>query len=186
MYFAVAVAICRDEACKPKYMTPDEVEGHMRQLCYQESGILQHLFGGDKPSPAAAADGAAQPLPQSRHKRKQQKQQQVVEKALERLRQWRLQQHYRVLREIHPELSAAAEEGLAAQRRRARKGIAAAARAGPAEMYKAFFLRALAVPPNRLVGCWHRGCLWTAAGGIRPQGVAMSLAPVASAVDCIY
>jgi hypothetical protein len=83
-----------------------------------------------------------------------------MEKALERLRQWRLQQHYRVLREIHPELSAAAEEGLAAQRRRARKGIAAAARAGPAEMYKAFFLRALAVPPNRSVILSSCGHVW--------------------------
>jgi hypothetical protein len=139
-------------------MTPDEVEGHLRQLCYSESGILQHLLGGDKPSAAAAAagaaGGAAAPVPQSRRKRKQQQQQQLVEQALDRLRQWRLQQHYRVLRQVHPELSAAAEEGLAAQRRRARQGVAAAARAGPADMYRAFFLRALAVPPNR---CARKG-----------------------------
>lgn len=136
-------------------MTPDEVEGHLRQLCYSESGILQHLLGGDKPSAAAAAGagGGAVSLPQSRRKRKQQQQQQLVEQALDRLRQWRLQQHYRVLRQVHPELGAAAEEGLAAQRRRARQGVAAAAaRAGPADMYRAFFLRALAVPPNRQAG----------------------------------
>jgi len=120
----------------------------MRQLCYHESGILQHLFGGDKPA-AAPAEPTASSQPQSRKQRKQQKQQQVLEKAMERLRQWRLQQHYKVLREVHPELADAAEEGLAAQRRQARQGLAAAARAGPAQLYSAFFLRALAVPPNR-------------------------------------
>jgi hypothetical protein len=128
-------------------MTPEEVEGHMRQLCYHESGILQHLFGGDKPSATPVATHGMRPS--SRRKRKQLQQQQLVEQALDRLRQYRLQQHYKVLKEVHPELAAAAEKELAAQRRQARRGLAAAARAGPAGMYKAFFLRALAVPPNR-------------------------------------
>lgn len=133
-------------------MTPDEVEGHMRQLCYHESGILQHLFGGDKPAPSLVADSSStQQLPASKRKRKQMQQQQEVDKALDRLRQFRLQQHYRVLRQTHPELAAAAAEGLAAQRRRARNSVAAPAGAGPAELYRAFFLKALAVPPNRCV-----------------------------------
>jgi hypothetical protein len=137
-------------------MTPEEVEGHMRQLCYNESGILQHLFGGDSPSAAAAQ--AAPPSgghrPASRKQRKQQQQQQLLEKAIDRLRQYRLQQHYRVLKELRPELAAAAKESMALQRRRVRKGVAAAARAGPAELYMAFFLKALAVPPNRWV--WRK------------------------------
>lgn len=154
-------------------MTPDEVEGHMRQLCYNESGILQHLFGGDKPSPSAAADSSAAALPRSRKKRKQLQQQQQLEKALDQLRQYRLQQHYSVLKDIHPELGAAAEEGLAAQRRRARKGVTAAARAGPADMYKAFFLKALAVPPNRFVSHCLLG--WIAAAVICSQALCAPL-----------
>jgi hypothetical protein len=27
-------------------MTPDEVEGHMVQLCRNESGVLAHIYGG--------------------------------------------------------------------------------------------------------------------------------------------
>lgn len=122
----------------------------MRQLCYHESGILQHLFGGDRSSPLQAGPDSSSAAPQKRRKqRKQQQQDEVVAKALDRLRQWRLQQHCKVLRDVHPELADAAEESIAAQRRDARKGLAAAARAGPAQLYSAFFLRALAVPPNR-------------------------------------
>lgn len=132
----------------------------MRHLCYHESGILQHLFGGDRPVPSLVSDSSSTQQPQSKRIRKQMQQQQEVEKALDRLRQFRLQQHYQVLKQQHPELAAAAAEGLAAQRRRAH-GVAAAADAGPGELYKAFFLKALAVPPNRWGIYVGRGVYWS-------------------------
>ncbi|KAF8073189.1 rpa1 [Scenedesmus sp. PABB004] len=81
--------ISLDDKTKPKFMAPDEVEGHVAALCRAESGVLRHLYGG--------AD----------------------------------------LRE----LSRGGLGGLG--------GVATAARADPGRLYKSFFLRALAVPPNR-------------------------------------
>eukprot|EP00879_Flechtneria_rotunda_P027392 GHRR01029340.1.p1 GENE.GHRR01029340.1~~GHRR01029340.1.p1 ORF type:complete len:728 (+),score=248.94 GHRR01029340.1:30-2186(+) len=81
-----------DDASKPKFMAPDEVEQHIQALCRNESGILHHIYGGLGPNPMSY-------------------------------------------------------DGL-----KARKGAAMLSRAvivDPGRFFKAFFLKALAVPPNR-------------------------------------
>jgi hypothetical protein len=92
--FAAAVSSRRDDSAKPKFMTPDEVEGHIVQLCRNESGVLAHIYGG--------ADLTA--------------------------------------------LGGRFGFGLAG---RGSGQLGRAARSDPGRLYKSFFLRALAVTPNR-------------------------------------
>eukprot|EP00878_Enallax_costatus_P014414 GHUV01015074.1.p1 GENE.GHUV01015074.1~~GHUV01015074.1.p1 ORF type:complete len:939 (+),score=340.24 GHUV01015074.1:365-2818(+) len=81
-----------DAKTKPLYMHPEEVEGHVSQLCRNESGILRHVYGS-----AGFATNA----------------------------------------------------GVSSMQRRGHESVRRAARSDPARLYKSFFIRALAVPPNR-------------------------------------
>ncbi|KAF6245033.1 hypothetical protein COO60DRAFT_1650460 [Scenedesmus sp. NREL 46B-D3] len=83
-----------EDGSKPKFMTPDEVEGYVVQLCRNESGVLAHVYGG---ADLAALGGRLGLGPAGRG---------------------------------------------SGQLRRA-------ARSDPGRLHKSFFLRALAVTPNR-------------------------------------
>jgi hypothetical protein len=94
----------RDDSAKPKFMTPDEVEGHIVQLCRNESGVLAHIYGG---ADLAALGGRF---------------------------------------------------GFGAFAGRGSGQLRRAARSDPGRLYKSFFLRALAVTPNRWVLLAGAGC----------------------------
>jgi hypothetical protein len=81
----------RDNAARPKYMTPDEVEDHIAALCRKEAAALRHIYGGAG-AVLSGCGGAA-----------------------------------------------------------TASAVGRAARANAALLYKCFFLRAIAVTPNRCV-----------------------------------
>lgn len=96
-----------DDSAKPKFMTPDEVEGHIAALCRHESGILAHIYGSAELHALSRGSGLSSSL-----------------------------------------------GGLGLSAKGSRGSIARAARADPGRLYKSFFLRALAVTPNRCSALW--------------------------------
>eukprot|EP00775_Hariotina_reticulata_P014827 gene14827-15010_t len=91
--FFARMPATKDDACKPKFMAPDEVEAHIAALCKKESGALHHIYGGA--DLAALASGSSSSSSSALYK---------------------------------------------------------AARDQSGRLYKAFFLRALAVTPNSVMG----------------------------------
>jgi hypothetical protein len=115
-------------------MTPDEVESHVRQLCAVEGGVLRHLFGTDN---APAPGGGLQHRCLAGMS--------PAEQRDLRVRRWRLRKVLGKDFERLPEVAG----GGSVERLRAELGLSVPTRPGPEGLYKHFFLRALAVPPNR-------------------------------------